>query len=273
MKVFSFGGGLGNQIFEYAFYSYMKHKYPNHRMFGHYNAKRLGEHYGLEIDKWFDVELPKSTWYSTTVVAFSFLMKHLFGINRFIDSSQRECKNENAKALLAFKYTNVYIPQSTNWLTWKIEESQLSEQNINVLEEIKNSNSWFIHVRRGDFLSEKYKKDYEGCCPLSYYEKAISDVLKNTNDPVFFCFSVEIEWAKENLPKVNINFVDWNVGKKSPIDMYLMSQCKGAIIANSTFSYWGAVLGNPKKQVYYPEKWVANADMLPHIFYESWKKY
>ncbi len=272
MKIFSFGGGLGNQIFEYIFYLYMKNKYPNHKMYGHYNSKRLSEHYGLEIDKWFKIQLPKSTWYSTMIVLFLVLIKRIIKRNPFVDASQRECKNENAIVFLAFKYTKLYFPKNEHWLIWNINEDELSPENKDILCQIRETNSWFIHVRRGDFLSKKYKKKYEGCCPLSYYQQAIAEIMTKEDNPTFFGFSDDIDWAKKNLPPVNIKFIDWNNGRNSPIDMFLMSQCKGAIIANSTFSYWGAVLGYKKKQIYYPQKWMTNQNSTPDIFFNNWIK-
>ena len=68
-------------------------------------------------------------------------------------------------------------------------------------------------------------------------------------------------------------FVDWNKGENSPLDMYLMSQCNGAIIANSTFSYWGAILGKEKARVYYPIKWINSPRGVPDIFFDNWISY
>ena len=68
-------------------------------------------------------------------------------------------------------------------------------------------------------------------------------------------------------------FVDWNKGENSPLDMYLMSQCNGAIIANSTFSYWGAILGKEIARVYYPIKWINSPRGVPDIFFDNWISY
>lgn len=269
MKVLSFGGGLGNQIFEYAFCCYMQNKYPDHRVYGHYNKGKLSEHYGLEIDKWFDVQIPKSTWFSTMTVGLFYILRKLIGEHHWIDTATRECRNEKAVVFVAYKYTKKYIPEPA-WLRWKVDEQALSEQNKGILKLINQNNTWFIHVRRGDFLSPKYKETFEGCCPLEYYQKAIEDVKAKENDPHFICFSDDIAWAKENLPNVVEKFVDWNTGTDSPLDMYLMSQCNGAIIANSTFSYWGALLGKQKTRVYYPKKWINSKRGMPDIFFDSW---
>ena len=272
MKVLSFGGGLGNQLFCYAFYLYMKEKYPNHRVYGLYSKRKLSEHYGLEINKWFDVELPPQRWYATIVCGFLYLWKRLVGRTKYVETKRDYCENENAIAFLAFKFTNKYFPKG-EWLRFRINEDKLSEINKKTLSDIRTFQSVFVHVRRGDFLSPRYKAAFEGTCPPEYYKKAIKHVHEEVKNPMFIVFSDDILWAKNNmvLPNTTI-FVDWNTGLNSPIDMYLMSQCKYAIIANSTFSFWGAYLGEKKRLVYYPQKW-NNGLPSPTIFPAYWKSF
>lgn len=273
MKILSFGGGLGNQIFCYAFYLYMKDKYPQERIYGLYNKKKLSEHHGLEIDKWFDVDLPPQKWYSTAFCAILYLWKKIVKKTQFVETNRDYCENENAIAFLAFKYTNLYYP-NYEWLRFKIDEERLSPQNQEELKKIRSCNSVFVHVRRGDFLSPRYKEAFEGTCPLDYYEKAVMHVKQEVSKPCFFVFSDDLPWAKEHLPLAgcSVRYVDWNKGLESPIDMYLMSQCKYAIIANSTFSYWGAYLGRNKERVFYPTKW-NNGLPTPNIFQNNWIAY
>lgn len=78
MKIFAFQGGLGNQLFEYAYYSYIKSKYPNHHIYGYYNSRALRSHNGLEIEKWFDVELPKSSFLSDCIGTWFFWVNKIF---------------------------------------------------------------------------------------------------------------------------------------------------------------------------------------------------
>lgn len=272
MKILVFTGGLGNQIFGYAFYCWIKDKFPQQNFYGIYNHKKMSEHYGLEINKWFNVILPQSHWKATFLTGIMYIVKHLCPKNRFLDLNQRSCINENALIYFAFKLSNKYIPQY-NWITWKIDEESLSFQNKQALEIIRKSESIFIHVRRGDYLSPKYIARFEGTCPVEYYNKSIEDIKKRVDHPKFFYFSDDIEWVKKNLPFNDAYFIDWNTGENSPLDMFLMSQCKYAIIANSTFSYWGAMLGRKKELVYYPTKWINSEFGNPHIFPEDWKTY
>lgn len=272
MKVLVFGGGLGNQLFGYAFYCYLRDKFPKEKIYGIYDKKRLSEHYGLEIDKWFKVKLPPQKWYATIVVGILYVLKKIFGYTANIDLSRRECQNINAIVYFAFKLNNQYIP-NYNFLEWKIDESTLSPLNKRVFIEIRNSNSVFIHVRRGDFLSETYKKLFEGCCPIEYYKKTVKDILEKVEQPRFFCFSDDLDWVKQNLQLPNAEYIDWNQGEDSPLDMFLMSQCKYAIMANSTFSYWATLLGKKKEIVYYPQKWDNHPYGSPKIFYDYWISY
>ena len=168
------------------------------------------------------------------------------------------------------QYTNQYFP-SYEWIKFRIEKNCLSTQNRSILKSIQENESVFIHVRRGDFFSEEYKNLFEGTCPIDYYEKSIDYICSHISSPSFYVFSDDIKWSKDNLPlkEKKVFFVDWNKGHDSPIDMFLMSQCKYAIMANSTFSYWGAYLGRHKKYVFYPSKWMNNYP-TPDIFKKEW---
>lgn len=272
MKILIFSGGLGNQIFGYAFYCWLKKQFPQKSFYGVYNSQKLSEHNGLEIHKWFNVSLPKSLWITTLLTGIMYFYKQVFPNTKFLDLNQRECKNLNALIFYAFKLTNKYILPN-EWISWKIKEEDLSSQNRNILQEIRTHESIFVHVRRGDYLSPKYKQRFEGTCPLEYYQKSINDIESEIKDPHYFCFSDDIEWAKQNLKLTNASYINWNIGNDSPIDMFLMSQCKYAIIANSTFSYWGAMLGIAKKKVYYPSKWINSVEGNPKIFPNNWKTF
>lgn len=271
MKVLIYMGGLGNQIFCYAFTQYMRKKYPFSRIFGIYNKKKLNEHYGLEINKWFNVKLPPQRWYATLLTFFLYIAKKATGWKGLLDTNQKEITNEKSVVLFALKMDKRYIPQG-EWLKFDFSDKQLGNKNLDVLKQIENCNSVFVHVRRGDYLSPEYSKRFEGCCPLDYYNKAIEIVKCKTPNPVFFVFSDDMSWCRNNLNVDKPICVDWNRGNQSPIDMYLMSNCKAAIIANSTFSYWGARLGINKNIVIYPERWINPPEKVGDIFPDKWIK-
>jgi hypothetical protein len=126
-------------------------------------------------------------------------------------------------------------------------------ENAKILEKINASNSVSLHVRRGDYVNNRVF----GVCGLDYYKKAIDHIAKKVNSPTFFVFSDDYEWVKDNLkidyPAV---YVHHNNADKNYEDLRLMSACKHNIIANSTFSWWGAWLNqNEDKVVIAPKKW------------------
>ncbi len=271
MKFMVFGGGLGNQIFEYAYYKYLCKKFPKEKIYGFYKI-RLSGHNGLEIDKRFKIEIPKATWYSNTIVYFLYIIKKVNSNLKIFDLNIYEA-NENAILHNALKINRKYIPFEKDWLSFNLIEENLSEPNKNILNKIKSTQSCFIHVRRGDYVTGIWKTHYEGTCPITYYKKSIEDIKEKYPDIHFYCFSDDIDWVKRNLNTgmPNTEYIDWNKGKHSFIDMFLMSQCKNGIMANSTFSYWGAVLGITKQHVYYPTKWINGR--VPDIFFPQWHTY
>lgn len=272
MRILVFTGGLGNQIFEYAFCCHLKSCFPKERLYGHY-GKKISEHYGLELDRWFDVDLPPEKWWTLPVVGLFYIYKQMVPQSKWLDLNRREWKHRDAKVFFPFKFCKRYFPEGNDWLRWKVDEDSLSDKNKETLRVIRSNNTCFVHVRRGDYLAPNYKAVFEGCCTLDYYKRALAFMQDKEPDVKYICFSDDIKWMRENLPLGdNALFVDWNTGADSPLDMYLMSQCDNAIIANSTFSYWGAYLGKKKATVIYPEKWWNVAGGSPDLFLDDWKE-
>lgn len=134
---------------------------------------------------------------------------------------------------------------------------KLSAATVNIFEQASNTNSVSIHIRRGDYVSNPETKRVHGSCDLDYYEKAI-DILKTRSGVThLFIFSDDISWARENIrSSLATVFVDHTDEQHAYEDMYLMSSCKHNVIANSSFSWWGAWLNkNEGKNVIAPEKW------------------
>ena len=265
MKIINFGGGLGNQIFEYTFYLYLLKRYPQERIYGNYAPKAFSSHNGLEIDRWFDVQLPKSTFFSKFLFNLFYHLSKM-GIKHLYDDAVRAMPDERAIAIEGMRNIKSYFPEYP-WMRFKIDEANLSLENKEILKEIKGENSCLLHVRRGDYINEKNIRHFGNICTLDYYKTAIQMIKQKERNVVFFVFSDDIKWVKGNIKEDNIVFVDFNHGMDSPIDMYLMSHCKCAIIANSTFSYWASVIGGIKTVVY-PKKWVniGPPDIFPHTW-------
>jgi len=158
-----------------------------------------------------------------------------------------------------------------------LEEFQLfnpsDEVNMKLAEQIGTCNSVAVHIRRGDYVTNPITYKYHGLCSLDYYERAISEISKTTEDPHFFMFSDDPRWVKENI-KTNYptTYITHNTPAQGHEDLNLMFKCKHNIIANSSFSWWGAWLNiNPNKIVYAPSRWANNFSVNTRGFLpENW---
>lgn len=133
-----------------------------------------------------------------------------------------------------------------------------------------------LHIRRGDYANDPATREYHGLCSIEYYQKAVEKIAESVPNPTFFIFSDDIDWAKANLslPYPTHFASDGNNKIKDYEELVLMSLCKHQIIANSTFSWWGAWLNrNPDKIVIAPEKWfnkVKSSMRTDHVIPETW---
>lgn len=149
-------------------------------------------------------------------------------------------------------------------------KSPLSGHSQAAKERIRQSNSVSVHIRRGDYLTCSKANRYLQPCDLAYYQKAADYIGRHVENPVFFVFSDEPKWAKQHfiLPFP----LYYEEGNAAHEDLLLMASCRHHIIANSTFSWWGAWLNqDPHKIVIAPQQWFSagrfdTRDLLP----ESW---
>lgn len=129
-----------------------------------------------------------------------------------------------------------------------------------------------VHIRRGDYVSDPKTKSAHGVCSKDYYEKAMGILRSKVEAPVFYFFSDDIEWVKNEFGEHSDYKYISNPNLKEYEELILMSLCSHHIIANSSFSWWGAYLNqNPQKIVIAPKKWVnAVPDPHPNIIPEGW---
>ncbi|MDD3894984.1 MAG: alpha-1,2-fucosyltransferase [Syntrophomonadaceae bacterium] len=151
---------------------------------------------------------------------------------------------------------------------------EMDEKNKELAQHISNCESVSIHIRRGDYVSNPVINSFHGTCELDYYYKCCSLIENKVKDPHFFIFSDDPEWASANL-KLNhpTTFITHNKQEKDYEDLRLMSLCKHNIIANSSFSWWGAwINSNTEKLVFAPVRWFNNnilytGDLIPSVWY------
>jgi len=136
-------------------------------------------------------------------------------------------------------------------------KTKLSERNTKLLKRIESTDAISVHVRRGDYVTNKQAKAFHGLLGPDYYKKAVKYLVDKTKSKNLhaFVFSNDIEWCKKNIKlDVPTTFVEGN--DKGSDDMRLMKHCKHFVMANSSFSWWGSWLSeNPGKITIAPKVW------------------
>lgn len=251
-------GGLGNQLFQFA-YGYSLSKKYNAQLFLDISFfQEDARHGGYMLDKF---NLPSNIQYKNISKITKLLLRvdnKLKGVlNKFLKLGYVTENYQNVKKdtivdgywqnkSLSQEYKNDLI----NIFTLNLE---FNNEALNAIYKIKNTNSVSVHIRRGDYLSKENSKIFYQL-DRKYYQKAISSIDKVEGDATLFVFSNDSIWVKDNFQKYkNIVFITNN----SPlIDFYLMSLCKHNIIANSTFSWWASYLNiNKDKVTIAPQSW------------------
>jgi hypothetical protein len=135
-----------------------------------------------------------------------------------------------------------------------------------------------VHIRRGDYVKNPETNSFHGVCSNEYYEKAAAQIIARYPQAHFYIFSDEIEWVRTHMkfpgPVTYVSEANDVTPGRDAEEMFLISMCKHAIIANSTFSWWGAWLNtNPHKMVIGPKRWFdgAKKNVLTHdVLPSSW---
>ena len=273
-------GGLGNQMFQFAtgYAVAKKNKVRLSLDLKYINKRQLFN--GFELENVFNI-------YSK----ISFLNKQLnyksFNFSVILNIFEKSFYNFNephyhySKKILdlpkhsfldGYWQSELYFKDYANEIREIYSFSpNLNKENNLIINDINNNNSISIHVRRGDFLLKQNNNHDTNL--KEYYLKAINDSSKFFKNPKFFIFTDDPSWVSENfILNHSYNVVDINHGSKSFLDMYLMSLCQINIIANSSFSWWGAWLNNNKdKIIYAPKNWfndklICTDDLFP----KSW---
>ena len=268
MIISNLTGGLGNQMFQYAFGRYQAIKngtklklHFTNALFNTQYTYELGV-FKIKADIATHEDLKKVNVLGNRIInRVLYLCDERFGIqlNRHIitqkypykfDSNYLNIKDNSY--IQGFWSDERYFKTIENILRSEFTlKKELDEKNRQILGEIEKSNSISIHVRRGDYVTHKSNAKNIGFVGLEYYETAIKEIKKSISHPLFFVFSNDIVWCRENLAPLskNMHFISHNSGRNSYKDLILMSSCKHNIIANSTFSWWGAWLNTNKNKL------------------------
>ncbi len=291
MNVIYFQGGLGNQMFQYALYQSME-RYGKSKVkanISFYQKEKV--HAGFELEKVFPkIELKKdendifTKRYSRYLKIrkkndwIAFLNYRLPFLCLYFREKEGAAFDERLFLLRNAAVKGYW--QSKEYAA--IVEQVLLENFIFTYGEAELGNwhnrflmdhqSVSIHIRRGDYLQETGL--YGNLSESMYYNKAIDFFIGNMENPHFIFFSDDISWVKENYKLKDAIYIEPNMFEhyEGWYDMCLMSCCSHNIIANSSFSWWGAWLNkNQRKIVVAPERWLAGRD-TPDIWCDGWIK-
>mgnify|MGYP003977089545 CR=1 FL=1 len=277
-------GGLGNQMFQYAF-GYALSKENNAKIklevsgFDAYDLRNyaldlFNVEKNSELKSKYDFLLNKinSKHDSFLSKASSNLLRRLLRLTNFYYQEKEEFVYDQGvfnikKNTYFYGYwqNEKYFKKYRNDLLEIFKLKDIHSQTKEYQQKIIKSTSVSLHIRREDFLNSIHDT-----CDIEYYKKAVLEILKIKKQAHFFIFSDDMHWVKNNLNFINHKTL---ILLESEIpdheEMYLMSQCKCNIIANSSFSWWGAWLNqNSDKKVIAPKKWLKSStfntnDLIP----------
>lgn len=277
MIVIKLMGGLGNQMFQYAIgrslslklkkklfldTTFLKDKsHKENFTYRNYELSNFSiENNFLTLDDFLIKRSRINYFYSffNCSKAYKVIIEKNFNYNKSIKSL-----NCNAY-LIGYWQSEKYFNNIRDILLsdFKLKVPMLGN-NLLITNEIINSNSISIHIRRGDYVSNQHTNEIHGLCSLDYFYKSVQYMDSKFYNPIYFIFSDDIEWVMKNFNTENIKykFIDTNKNHHH-LDLILMSYCKHNIISNSSFSWWGAWLNsNVNKIVIAPKIWFANKKM------------
>jgi hypothetical protein len=289
MVVSNILGGMGNQMFQYAAGRSLALATNQKFMLDLNDFSRYQLHYGFELSGVFNVHTESA---SKKVVNDLLGWRSYYPVRRVLRRSHFTwLRGSHFVGEPHFNYWTDFINLTGNCYLqgyWQSEryfksfESIIRQDftfreplmgiNLLLATEIAQVQSVSLHVRRGDYVHDPKNCDIMEICSLDYYHKSICYIAERIERPVFYIFSDDMIWVRQNF---NVNFpciyIEHNHGAESYRDMQLMSLCKHHIIANSSFSWWGAWLNsNSEKLVIAPMNWFRNGaddrDLIP----ENW---
>lgn len=285
MIIIKLQGGLGNQLFQFAAYSKLiknghnafldisEYNLPKNDSFRKYYlsdfniripTKKCSFSPNFKQRLKQQIKLPSIKYFNES------LLKNLnkLNIHDGYNLSDNLHEIENNTYVTGYFLNERFIPDNFfDFFSFSVKTKKLFIESP-IYSKILNSNSISVHIRRTDYISNP---EYASICTLQYYTKAINYFLSHNQSAEFFFFSDDIEWVKNNLGNnPNYHFIENQDSSDNTIrDLFYMSSCKNNIVANSTFSWWGAYLNrNPNKIVIRPDKY-QNISDIP-IYPQTW---
>lgn len=279
MIILEFKGGLGNQMFQYAFYKSLlyykrdvKCKVTNEK---EYRPFKLNVFPRIELEYADDAEYEKRL---LQYINRKFVNKI---INKMFSNSRKFYYHENEKRIFdkkLYKFDDIILSgYFQNEAYFKMIKKQIKDDFLFPYGEEKLQNfvaalsekSVSIHIRRGDYLD--YPQLYGNICTLNYYHRAI-EYINNRTKADYIVFSNDIEWAKKNLNLSKVTYVEKKMFDKYDdwYDIYIMSKCHHNIIANSSFSWWGGWLNEHSDKIVVAPPYLDNRYKYKRLACDDW---
>lgn len=272
MKIVRIDGGLGNQMFCYAFALALAHESGEDVLIDTHRYKFFPNHFGYELDRLFNVTLKEATFKQLWKVTYPTNCEFVSRIFQRFPKRKHEIIEdfEKCNPNIFIENLNGYYIGNWQWYKYFDNIRDLVIKTFTFKQPLDDRNERFnkilldeygsvgIHIRRGDYLSNP---QYLGICELDYYTNAIKKAMELLGNCHFVIFSNDMDWCNSNIVplvgKSKYTMVDWNTGTDSHRDMRLMSSCRMNIIANSSFSWWGAYLNSREDRIVVsPDRWI-----------------
>ncbi len=273
MLMIQMAGGMGNQMFVYALYKALLHEGRDVCIedFTHYKEierydNNLEDIFPLIYEKTTRTEYNRLT--DSSLLPWYRIRRKLFGrkdksyVEKDAITFEKEVFEQDDCCFVGYWQSQRYFEKvkeelrkdfTFNWDNFPQKAKEYRKQ-------MEQTISVSLHIRRGDYLNEKFAPIYGDICTDAYYEGAKAYMKEKYPDCIFYLFTNDAEWGRKQ-ESDKVVFVDCTGPDNAYVDMALMSCCKHNIIANSSFSWWGAWLNeNPDKTVIMPAKWLNTSD-------------
>ncbi|MCA9126507.1 MAG: alpha-1,2-fucosyltransferase [Planctomycetales bacterium] len=287
MIVVRVDGGLGNQLFQYAYGTYLAERHGTQLVLDNRSYESKPAHGYLldkfsiaatEIDQAVIAKLPETFRAAPVRSCIDFFLRSR--IRRHKEStfgfSPSDLLVPNDRYLVGYWQSELFFPGQRQHLLNQLQlRSRLSDESLRVSDQLDAPGSIAVHIRRGDYLTNPAAAQLYASIGIDHYRAAIEDWAKRNKGPIeVFVFSNDIAWCRDQyLGEWPVHFVDHNHAGNAHEDLVLMSRAACNAIANSTFSWWAAWLNQrPEQIVYRPPAWFLPGRLDDsHILPERWQ--
>lgn len=272
LRIVQLSGGLGNQMFEYALYLRLKAEGKNVKIDDTTCYEAAGARpkqlsvFGVEYEAAAKKEIERITdssmrpWHRARRLFFG--RKNRSYREKDTNFDPEILKREPALLEGCFQSERYFAPVKEQVRqAFSFRNMELNEAGKSFLAQIERTEAVSVHIRRGDYLDPSANGIYQGICDEAYYERAMAEVKKLAPDAVFYLFTNDPAWVREQMAGEDRILVEGSTEDTGYQDLFLMSRCRHHILANSSFSWWGGWLGtNPDKIVIAPKRWLNGKD-------------